>query len=307
MPRRSLHNNKKMIWQEKIPAKALGQAVPFSSFLCSHTEQNKGKGWRGSKILLIHQIYHNRHYWNKNASSPLQTDQERHWTVSSGFTWEYLKAFLHIKKNYWHPPGFLSGHSTRGSTNTGWSNRVRWPHAILALPQGFLRRKGRDECYIYTTCPILLHWGRDFSRDEVLFSRVHLKHRLSPVTPLCFQGPVSSCLVRSKPSHTTISSVRMDLSSFFLPMILLLKDCTEYYNVFTNCPTRTTKWDFTKQFIRLPRYNLHFNTATSVSRRDTTNPTVLSKPLISTSVRWDSWEHPSRLRYTVPWFVHKVI
>lgn len=186
---------------------------------------------------------------------------------------------------------------------TGWGDLMPSWHCLRASWGG----RAEMNATLIPHAPILLHWGRDFSRDEVLFSRVHLKHRLSPVTPLCFQGPVSSCLVRSKPSHTTISSVRMDLSSFFLPMILLLKDCTEYYNVFTNCPTRTTKWDFTKQFIRLPRYNLHFNTATSVSRRDTTNPTVLSKPLISTSVRWDSWEHPSRLRYTVPWFVHKVI
>lgn len=90
---------------------------------------------------------------------------------------------------------------------TGWGDLTpSWHH--LRASWG-----GRAEMNATLTphTSILLHWERRFSRDEAFFSRVHFKQHLSPVTPLCFQGPASS-----KHSHMTIGSIcSMDLSSFF--------------------------------------------------------------------------------------------
>lgn len=122
--------------------------MPFSSpsVACFHPEQNKGKGWKGNKIIVIHQIYHKRHNWMENKSSLSLSHRSRKASDSlQQVTLEYLKALCRAVENHEHPPGFLSRYSMCSSTNRGWSNWARWSCASLALPRGSPRKQSSDK------------------------------------------------------------------------------------------------------------------------------------------------------------------
>lgn len=96
--------------------------MPFSSpsVACFHPEQNKGKGWRGNKIIVIHQIYHKRHNWMEDKSSLSLSHRSRKASDSlQQVTLEYLKALCRAVENHEHPPGFLSRCSMCSSTKVG--------------------------------------------------------------------------------------------------------------------------------------------------------------------------------------------